>query len=189
MSRKRRKFEMDIPDVDKFMNNLTYRDIKRECVIRGKPFDEIIGGSIPGLMNWLRHHFYDTIHHELLDPFDQYQENLVRAALEKKGEDADRYFHPALRLGYVGEKDEEGNVVKRKRVKTIIKKKKKKRERTGDGIFKGTKKAYTFDLQQQGLSKEEVIQKVMEQFPDASEKSIGIWYNKSRKLHRHGKVE
>ena len=41
----------------------------------------------------------------------------------------------------------------------------------------------TFELQQQGKTKVEVIEIIKEEYPDASEKSIGIWFNKSRKLH------
>jgi len=184
MSRKKRKYEMNIPDADKFIGNLKYKDIKRECVIRGMEFDKVIEGTIPKLVNWLRNHFPDTIHFELLDAFDTYQEELIRQVMESRGEDFTVLLHPTLRLGYIAENDAEGNIIKRKRVRTIVKRKKKKRERTNDGIFKGTKKAFTFELQQKGLSKEEVIKKVMTQFPDASEKSIGIWYNKSRKLHK-----
>lgn len=183
MGRKRRKYENNIPDADKFIQKLKYRDLKRECVIRGMEFDKVISGDIPKLTNWLRNHFKDTVHHELLDAFDDYQDGLVKESVESKGQDPSILLHPSLRLGYIAERDEEGNVTKRKRVRTLMKKKKKRRERTDDGIFKGTKKAMTFELQQQGKSKSEVIGIIKEQFPDASEKSIGIWFNKSRKLH------
>ena len=184
MARKKRKFEMNLPAADRFLGNLKYKDLKRECVVRGMEFDKVLKGGIPQLSNWLRNHFIDTIKPELLDAFDDYQENLVREAVEAKGEDPNHVIHPALRLGFIAERDEDGVVTKRKRARMIIKRKKKRRERTTDGIFQGTKKALTFELQQQGLDKAEVIIKVMEQFPDASEKSIGIWFNKSRKLHK-----
>lgn len=184
MARKKRKFEANIPDADKFIGNLKYKDLKRECVLRGMEFDRVINGGIPQLTNWLRNNFRVVPIYELLDAFDDYQENLIREAVESKGENPDDIIHPALRLGYIAERDEDGNVTRRKRVRTIVKKKKKRRERTNDGIFKGTKKALTFELQQKGLSKEEVIKEVMKEFPDASEKSIGIWFNKSRKTHK-----
>jgi len=181
---KKRKFERNIPDAAKFIGNLRYKDMKKECVIRGMEFDILLGASIPFLSNWLMANFRNTPHFELLNVFDDYQENLIREALIKKGENPENYIHPSLRLGYIAERDEEGNVTKRKRVTTIFKKKKTRRERTDDGIFKGTKKAYTFELQQQGKTKAEVINEVMKLFPDASEKSIGIWFNKSRKSHK-----
>lgn len=181
MARKR-KFEREISDVDKFIGPLKYKDLKRECIIRGMEFDEVLSGSLPHLTNWLRFNFIVAPKYELLDSFDDYQEKLIREAMEAKGQDPDDVIHPSLRLGYIAERDEDGNVIKKKRVRTIFKKKRKKRERTDQGIFSGTKKALTFELQKQGLTKEEVIKKVIEQFPDASEKSIGIWFNKSKKL-------
>lgn len=183
MARKKRKFERNIPDADKFIQKLKYRDLKRECVIRGMEFDNVISGDIPKLTNWLRNHFKDTAQHELLDSFDDYQDKLVKDSVESKGQDPSILLHPSLRLGYIAERDEEGNVIKKKRVRTLMKKKRRKRERTNDGIFKGTKKAMTFALQQEGKTKAEVISIIKEEYPDASEKSIGIWFNKSRKLH------
>ena len=187
MSRKRRKYEMNLHPADGHFRNMKYKDIKRECVVRGMPFQEIVEGDIIKLYHFFKDHFYDDINHNLLDKFDDWQEEKVKGAMEKKGESDNvigLLVHPSLRLGYVAEKDEEGNITKRKRAKMITKRLKKKRERTLDNIFKGTKKAYTFELQQQGKSKAEVIKIVMEKFPDASEKSISVWFNKSKKLHK-----
>ena len=161
MARKKRKFESNIPDADKFMGKLKYKDLKRECVIRGMAFDKVLRGGIPQLSNWLRNHFYDDLQHDLLNSFDDYQEGLVRKSMEAKDQNPEDVIHPSLRLGYIAERDAEGNVIKRKRVRTLVKKRKKKRERTGDGIFQGTKKALTFKLQQEGLEKADVIEKVM----------------------------
>lgn len=183
MSRKR-KFERNISEVAKYLGQLTYRGLKRECVIRGMNFDDILNGSIPILTNWLHKNFNEEITYEKLDNFDDHQEKLVKESMLDKGQDSTHFFHPSLRLGYIAERDEDGNVIKRKRVRTVIKRKKKKRERTNSGIFKGTKKAYTFELQQRGYEKPKVIKMVLEKFPEASEKSIGIWFNKSRKLKK-----
>ena len=183
MSRKKRKYEMNLSPADRYINELKYKGLKKECVIRGMDFDGVINGTIPSLSNWLRKHFMDTTRHELLDHFDDYQEKIIKELYEKKGEDPNAMIHSSLRLGYIAERDDEGKVVRKKRVRTVIKKRKKKRERTDDGIFKGTKKAFTFELQQQGIDKEKVMDLVIEQFPDANPKSIGIWFNKSRKLH------
>jgi len=179
---KKRKFESNIRDVDKYIGKLKYKDLKRECVIRGMPFDDILNGDIPRLSVWLGKNFTNITNHGLLDVFDDYQEDLIRKSMEAKNQDPSELIHPSLRLGYIGERDEEGNVLKRKRVKTLIKKKRTKRERTEKGIFKGTKKALTYQLQSEGMTKDEVIKLVIEKFPGASEKSVGIWYNKSKKL-------
>jgi len=184
MARKRRKFEMNLPAADRYISDLKYKDLKRECVIRGLDFFNVVNFGIPGLSNWLRGNFDNPTDHKSLDAFDSWQEAQVILAMEAKGQDPNEVLHPALRLGYIAETDADGNVTKRKRVSTVIKRKKKKRERTEQGIFQGTKKAFTYNLQQQGLSKEEVTKKVLEEYPDASEKSISIWFNKSRKLQK-----
>ena len=181
MARKKRQFEKRITDVEKFIGSLRYKDLKRECVIRGMEFDDVIGGDFISLTNWLSRNFYSTITYELLDYFDDYQENLIKELIEKRGDPSGGIMHPSLRLGYVAEKNERGEITRRKRVKTLVKKKRLKRQRTAQGIFTGTKKAYVFELQQRGLSKEEVIKIVLEKYPDASHKSIGIWFNKAKK--------
>ena len=183
MSRKKRKYEMNLLPADRFIGDLKYKGLKKECVIRGMEFDKVLNGTIPILSNWLRKHFDDVSCPEFLDQFDDYQEKIIREIGKAKGEDPGIMIHSSLRLGYIAERDDNGKVIRKKRVCTVIKKRKKKRERTDDGIFKGTKKALTFELQQMGLVKEEVIKAVIGRFSDASEKSIGIWFNKSRKSH------
>lgn len=188
MSRKKRKFEENATAADAHLRDMKFKDLKRECVSRGMDFEDVIAGNIPKLSNWFRDHYFDPVLPKLLDQFDDWQEELIRDAMLKKGQDPNTVIHPALRLGYIAEKDEEGNVTKAKRVKLLVKKKKKKRERTQDGIFQGTKKSLTYTLQKEGKSKEETIKTVLEQFPDASEKSISIWYNKAKKFHAKPKM-
>jgi hypothetical protein len=177
MSRKKRKFESNLHPLDKYLGKMKLKDIKRECVIRGMVFDDVVSKSIPDLCNWLRANFYNASDHNLLNIFDDWQEAQVLAF------DPNSVIHSTLRLGYIAERDEDGNTTKRKRAKVIVAKKKIKRERTGEGLFTGTKKAYTFQLQKEGLNKTEVVTMVIDKFPEASEKSISIWYNKSRKLN------
>ena len=174
---------MNLNPADAHLRNMTFKDLKRECVARGYPFEDLVKSNIPDLTNWFRENFLVTPVNELVDAFDDWQEEQIRISMLAKGQDPNSVIHPALRLGFIAERDEDGNVTKAKRTKMLIKKKKRKRERTNDGIFKGTKKSLTFDLQKQGKSKEETIKEVMAQFPEASEKSIGIWYNKAKKLH------
>lgn len=179
MSKKKRKFETNLHPATAYLDKMTLKDIKRECVVRGIAFYEVVSRDIPYLTNWFIDNFYNKTDHSLLDQFDDWQEAEVTKAYEAKGETP--YLHPALRLGYIAEKDGDGNVTKKKRAKVIIAKKKDKRERTKEGLFSGTKKAYTFQLQKDGKTKEETIALVKEQFPEASEKSISIWFNKSKK--------
>jgi len=155
--------------------NMTFKDIKINCVARGMPFQTVVDGTVPSLQNWLHHNNTNEVDPNLLDSFDDWIEDNLRSRGKYD------LIHPQLRLGFIGERDDVGNVNKTKRVKGI-KKKKSRREKTKDGIYKGTKKALTFKLQQKGRSLERTIKKVLRTFPDASEKSIKIWYKKSSKI-------
>jgi hypothetical protein len=86
--------------------------------------------------------------------------------------------HSSLRLGYVGDREDDED--KPKKIKPEPKAKVKK-EKTAEGIFSGTKKALTFKCEKDGKTLEETISMVMENFPDAAEKSIKIWYKKSKR--------
>lgn len=157
-------------------SHMTLKDMKRNCVVRGMDFKEVVESTVPGLQNWLHHNQSNDIDSDLLNQYDDWLEDQLRA---RGKEDL---IYPELRLGFIGERDDEGNTVKTKRVKGI-RKKKKRREKTTDGIFSGTKKALTFQLQQDGLTMPDTVEKVLETFPDANTKSIKIWYKKSRRAH------
>lgn len=186
MSRKRRKFEQNLHPADGHLEKMTYKSLKKECIVRGMDFDDVLEGDFISLSSYFRKEFYSDVNRTLLDEFDDWQEKLIKDHLENSENNADDLIHPSLRLGFIAEKDEDGNVIRRKRSKMLIKAKRKKRERTKDNIFKGTKKALTFELQQQGKTKPEVLKLVKEQFPDAVDKSITIWFNRSRKKHAKG---
>ena len=171
---------MNLHPADAHLEKLKYRDLQKECVIRGMPYELVAGHPVTELSSFFRSHFHSEMKPELLDGYDNWLEAQIKLSLDLKEDDDTSLLHPSLRLGYIGEKDEEGKT-KKKRVRTTVKKKKKKRERTNDNVFKGTKKALTFQLQGEGLSKEKVIKNVLKEFPDANEKSVGIWFNKARK--------
>lgn len=164
-------------DMFKTTGNMTYKDLKRHVVVRGMPFEEVVNGTSPSLTNWLYNNRDKSIDPTLLDSYDDFIDSKLR---ESGAEDL---IHPQLRLGYIGERDDEGKTTKTKRVKGI-KKQKRKKEKTKDGIFKGTKKALTFEFQQKGKTLKSTIRRVLKVFPDASEKSIKIWYKKSARLQK-----
>lgn len=175
------KFNSRLKDVWD-MNN---KDIQRNCIIRGMPFDIHVKASTPEKVNWLMANFRNTINPALLDQYDDWMEAEIKAAVRARGGTKKEWgilVKPEFRLGYFGEKDDEGNVVSTKRVPGI-KKPKLKRVKTEDGIFQGTKKAYVFSLQKEGFSKKGVLKRVLAQFPEASEKSVGIWFNQAKKKH------
>jgi hypothetical protein len=164
----------DIANLALAKSNLTYKDLKKECIQRGMPFIDVLSGDFPRLTHWLLNNLHKTFNSDLLDEFDDFQEKI----LKENGKT--ELIHNSLRLGYLGERDDAEPVVKKDKV---IKEKKAPREKTEGGLFKGTKKAYTFDLQIKGKKLEEVLIKVKRKFPDAVDKSIKIWFNKSRKLN------
>jgi hypothetical protein len=134
--------------------------------------------SVLNLSGWLIKNFNNLINVDLLDDYDIWVEKVMKSS---KMDEA--FFHPAFRLGFVAEKDEDGNVTAVKKPRDIKKPKKGKKVKTTDGIFSGTKKAYTYELQKSGKSKEETIKMVLAKYPDAKDKSVGIWWKRSAKAN------
>jgi len=157
--------------------NLTYKELKRECVARGMPFDDVIGGDFPNLSHWLLNNMLKPKDDQNIIDFDNYTDKILIS--RGKGD----LVHRSLRLSYLGpELDNEGEIIEKK--PKVIKEKKAPRERTETGLFKGTKKAYVQELQSKGKTIEQVIIKVTRKFPDAKEKSIKIWFNKFKKANK-----
>lgn len=159
--------------VDVFLKNYKLKDLQRECIMRGMDFEEMVKSSVMGLQSWLIDNFEKAKDKSLLTDFDVWMDRILYG-----GGNGD-LVHPSLNLGHF--QDEETGIIREKKIKGFRKSINKK-ERTADGIFKGTKKAYTYELCKQGKTKDETIELVMEKFPDAKDKSIGIWYNRAKKL-------
>jgi len=175
--RKRRAIKNQIiadSKVSAVIKELRLPDLQRECIMRGMAFQVVCDSSIPKLNSFLVKNWDNSLDRNLITEFDVWMDN------ELKSIGREDLIHPMLSLGHTENKDT-GQVVKRK-IKPIKPQKKKKRERTNDGIFKGTKKAYTYELAKQGIPKPEAIKMVKEKFPEANEKSVSIWYNKAKKL-------
>lgn len=151
----------------------TLKDIQRQAIALGIPFPDVINNDIWALISYINRS--DNVP----DPsrIDEY-DNWIDAHFDEIGIPKDDPIrHPHLRLGYIGEKDEEGNIIKRKRVPGIKKTKyKKHREKDENNLVKGTKKSYTWELTKKGLNLERVIRRVQKKFPDANEKSIRLWH-------------
>lgn len=174
MGKKIQKDDFTTP-AQRELGNLTVKGLKRACIIRGLDFHDAINFDCNRLQSWFIHHYYDDIDNSNLDKFDEYMEDELRDIGQEE------LIHPQLRLGYVGERDEEGNVTKTKKIKGLKRIMKKRKEKNTLGIFSGTKKALTFELALKGVSKESTIKQVMKVFPEAKEKSINIWYNSAKK--------
>ena len=150
---------------------MNYKTLQKEVIIRGYPFEKLSQGDLGLLASFYIRKFREETNYGLLAEYDTYLEGLFK---DKNLEAS--MSHPQLRYSFVSAEKE--NVVK---VTEKPNKPKDKKEKTPDGIYKGTKKALTFKLAKEGLTKAETIEKVLETFPDASSKSMGIWYNKALK--------
>jgi hypothetical protein len=164
--------------------NFRRKDLVRACIIRGMPFDLAFTTSDFSMAAWHYHNYFNAVKPELLDEYDQYVDNRIKAEVsdwEKK----DYLFDKTLKLGYTPEEetDEEGNtrVVKKRLTKIKIVKKKRERTLALGNIFQGTKKELTFRCAARGKTVEEAKEIVKKQFPDANEKSVKIWFKKAEK--------
>lgn len=161
--------------IDNSLSKFKHIDLQRACIVRRLPFENI-GESYYFLASYFDDHYEDSEDIKLLDEFDKWREESLRA----RGDDSPLF----IKLGFIERTDEEtGEILKRKRPK-FLKKKKIRRERNEAlGIFSGTKKEATFLSQQEGKTLEETIIIVIDKFPEAKEKSIRIWWKKAAKLN------
>ncbi len=161
------------------IENFKHKDLQRACVVRGMPFDDVVNTTTPGLSNWFISNYGNGQDPNLLNMFDGWVEEKLR---ELGRDEDDPIMTPCLRLGYIGEVDEETGKTIIKRLRNIKKPGKEKRERDEvTNIFLGTKKALTYDCAKKLLPMNETIDIVTKQFPEAVEKSIRIWYGKAKK--------
>lgn len=156
----------------------TYRDIQRKAIVLGMPFPDVVSSDVGRLQS-----FIDKSNNEpdtsLIDKYDQWVDEQM-ALLDYEPENPMR--SSKLRLGYIGETNEQGEA-KRKRVRGIKKQREKKqpRERNEFNLYKGTKKAYVFELTQKGYTIERIQRRVLKKFPDAKEKSIKLWHTAAKR--------
>lgn len=157
------------------LSRMRYIDKQRACIVRGMDFEELVECSAFNLQVWYGKNSHNKINTKLLDDFDIWR----KGKMAEKGLDEDE---PFIRLGYIGEVDKDsGEVVSIKKPR-LMKKQKEKREKDDSlGIFKGTKKALTYQCQQEGKSLTDTVAIVMEAFPEAKDKSIQIWWKKCRR--------
>ena len=152
------------------IGNLTYREAKRRAVILGMPFPDACSASFPQLIQFIIH-TENKPDSSLIDQYDEW----VDKQLESLGYDkSDPIRSYQLRLGFISE----DTVTKQKTKKKIkgIPQPKPKKEKDGYGLWKGTKKSYTFELTNKDYSFDRVCRRVLKKFPDANKKSIQQWY-------------
>lgn len=160
------------------LSQLTFRGLQKEVISRGFGFMDAITKSHHVLADFFLQHFEDEPKPNLIQDFDQFIEDEI-----KKNPAYDKaLLHPSLRLGYVPGEEME---VQKERIKPKVEAK-PPREKTEDGLIKGTKKALTYaltDKYRKDLTnpkkKEDTLEKIVAEvevaFPDAKENSIRIW--------------
>lgn len=170
------------------------RDLIRECVLRGCPFEKVVSFSTPQLAGWFTDYLDNGQDSKTLTLFDEWR----KEQLVKSGVNADEiknvFLHPSLKFGETGNPEDwdkestkkslqpksmpEGVEVKDKKEKV----EKPKREKdAGSNIYKGTKKFMTYELTKAGKSLDKIIKLVTKQFPEANENSIQIWHKRCLK--------
>lgn len=153
------------------VHSMSYKDLKRRAIVLGMPFEMAAAATFGQLQSWIVNSNAKP-NSQLIDDFDDW----VDKELEKRGySKKDPLRSPMLRLGYLGETKE--GEVKVRRIRGIPRNKEKVlRERTEEGYWKGTKKAYTVELTKRGFSFDRVWRRVSKKFPEALEKSVKQWY-------------
>lgn len=170
--------------VFRVLQNLTHRDLQRECVLRGLDSESVVEWSHHKLVSWFHEHFEDGQDFNRLTLHDTWVDSKLIERGYKRG---DALLSPALKFGYTGD-IAKMDKVKSPKPENSVPSRNKKPPVEVDAITKvrkGTKKSLTYDSAvKEKLSLEDTIKRVKESFPDAEEKSIKIWYKRSLKDHQ-----
>lgn len=172
---------------NKALTKMKYLDLQAAVIIRGMDFQEIVDGDYPRLASFFVKNYEAKKNKDLLEAFDTWVDNQLKDRGYKKS-DPFRKFRRFSALTHDGD-----SKVRTRRLKNadLNKTKKPKKERdTQFGIFKGTKKEYTFTQSKDLFEKkgegntvkdlqrkfgDQMVERVTKKFPDAKEKSIKIW--------------
>lgn len=170
----------------RLLTKLKRKDLVKECIIRGLPY-HMGGESSPKLSGWLIQNLDNGQDITRLNEYDAYREQ----ELIKSGhlDENKVLLHPSLKYGVTGNSEDwEDKVVftkhSKKSDKVKLDKPRVKREKDESGVYKGTKKALTFKLALEGKALDDVIDAVLEAFPEANDKSISIWYKRALKTKK-----
>ncbi|MDY0200599.1 MAG: hypothetical protein WDA59_05720 [Methanofastidiosum sp.] len=167
--------------VDNLLSSMKIRDLKQAAIARGLNFRRVTEASVLELQSWLMLHWDGRTDRTLLNDYDVWLEQELRE------EGLEELIHPLLRLGYLGE-DEDGNLV-RKQLKNIsISNVKSKKELSQYLPRRGSRKELVFEIIRNDplTPTEDLIEEVLDQFPDVSIGSIKSWASKARKTVRYG---
>src|SRR5690606_38172536 len=181
----------DLHPADKALSKMNYKDLKIAVIVRGMEFNEVVEGYYGPLATFFKNHYDTPVNPNNLLEFDVWMDK----KLEERGYDKDDPLRQ-FKLSSTLDPDKEELILRRGRIKKagvrLPKVKKPKAEKNQNfGIRKGTKKEYVMELVKKlhDLGKnldskkllQELISRVIKQYPDANEKSIKIWFSKARK--------
>jgi hypothetical protein len=155
-------------------NNMTYKDLKKACIIRGLEFEKVASSDIYKLQSWLHNNLGNPEYQDLLEQYDDWVEEQLLAL------GSNDLIHPMLRLSYIGEREEQQKIKpKREKVERVPRQRK---EKTEQGIYSGTKKALVYECALKEMNIQNTLKKVKKVFGDnVSEKSVKIWFKKALK--------
>jgi len=166
--------QQSISNLTTLKSDFTYKELKKQCILRGIEFEEATSSSFPHLSSWLLAHRFDDENKDSLYKYDLW----IEKQLHEQGKDY--LIHNSLRLSFINDGSAEPKPEETKDIKKP-KKKRVKRTKNKQGLFSGTKKAYTFELTLAEKPFKTILRRVLKRFPDAREKSVKIWYNKAKK--------
>jgi hypothetical protein len=164
---------------------MKHKELVCACILRGMPFEKVLEVDHNGLGSFFIQNFDAPEDPNKLTEYDSWLDNILEQRGHKVG---DAIRSPLLKVGYVGKGDlsdaptkiiEPGTEGKKLPEVKEVKEKREKDETTG--VVSGTKKNLTYTLAKEGVPIEEVVKRVIEQFPEAKDKSIKIWYKRALK--------
>lgn len=158
---------------NEYLESLKLKDLKREVVARGMPFEKVAEGYIPALQGFFMKNCNSVVVKERIHEYDAWLNDYLVSL-------GDKPLHPMLQLGSVIEIDEEtGEQILRDKKMKGFSKEKKKVEKNNFGVRAGTAKAYVGYCAEKGLSLEATTKRVQARFERGTNaKSIKIWYKK-----------
>jgi len=163
------------------VGHMKIKELKQACIVRGINFRDVSELDVWGLQDFLIKNWAKVSDKTLLNEYDIWLEN------ELKSEGLTELIHPLLRMGYFGE-DEEGNEVRRQVKNIAISNVKSKKEIAMYKPKKGSKKSLVYFLIRENpkITTNELIDRLLEEYPDISIGSIKSWASRARKAVKYG---
>lgn len=160
------------------LDKMNFRDLQRRAIVLGMPFPDVVSSDAGRLQSFIINST-NKPDMDLIDKYDDY----IDKHLEELGYSKDDPIRGySLRLGFVSQDPETKKTIKKRSLKGLSKPKKSPRERDSIGLWKGTKKSYTFELANKHYTYNRTLRRVLKKFPEANPNSVLQWWRKAIKL-------